>query len=102
MKKPVAKSLKKKIAHVICLKFRLPSQAWLVPPLVIYSNIYKLYLTLQHISLQKFFGGERGIQMIFTEMIDPRVLFISYERPVGDGSNFQSSLVISEDVIKEA
>lgn len=90
-----------KNTHVICLKLRLPSQAWSVPLLVIYSNRFKLYLTLQHISLQKFLGRERGVQMIFTEMIDPS-FFISYERHVGDGSDFQSSLMISEDVIKEA
>lgn len=40
--------------------------------------------------------------MIYTEKIDPRVLFISYKRHECDGSNFQTSLVISEDVIKEA
>lgn len=74
----------KKTTHAICLKLRLPSQAWLVPPLVIYSNRFKLYLTLQLISLQKFLGRERGVQMIFTEMIDARVLFISYERHVGE------------------
>jgi len=41
--------------------------------------------------------GELAIQMRFTEITDSRVLFFSYKRHEGTGSNFPSSLVISDE-----